>query len=1374
MVALNTAQILVTTLSLFSLSLISSSSGARSSYPYTVVCPSEIRSNSKYQIITTLNNNSYPSVTFQFTVYEGNKKIVSKTSSFTEPTQTASFLKIPILVPSSPPSQYTLSVKVTPAGGSSTEDEKSKHLTVIYTDFTVFIQTDKPIYKPSDVVRYRVLVLDRNFRPFSVQQSVIIIIRDPVGNIIHSVFDAKIPPKRGMLSSKLSLSPEPQLGDWTIKVYVFEKPQISSTPSQYYETQNTKTSDATFTETQVFTVREYVLPKFKLNLQISPSFVTVESPKFIASVEPMYTFGKPVYGKCSFTHERIDIGKKNSSVVVRALNVTAESPSSSSLQFDSESDLGIDLSQVTSERSPQLRITAQCEDSLSGKSYDETIDFKMYRNKYTIDLVHEREYVKRGVNHTLKLRVLSPDRKTRILDASELSVNYLGKNETLRGLANGETSHQIVVPSDIDEESITLSVTYKDYTKTFVLHLSSKISIDYYMKVSLDPEMTLKAPPTEGQFIYLNIFSTFILSNLNLIGLSKGDIIYNNYFILNQQIPPKSDTGPNPYHSVLEVRLPSRIPPTLTLLAYTSDLTQQLVVSDVFKFIVRQTERLGVNLTVSNESVEPGANVTITIKGLANSVFGLRAIDESVLLLKAYPDDLNEKKLFKAGQRFDFKRDNVAAMIGNDNTQRDMTNSGLLLITNIEDGHAREKTKFKKRSEDLQTKSSSPSVQATQVSDFYNGPPQRRPKRERGNNNNGVEGNALQTKFRERFPETWIWEDYHSVEGNISVVKTVPDSITSWTISAFQVNEQRGLGFSEYPGTSLIVFRSFFVSTDLPYSLVQGEVLSLQVNVYNYQPFEILAQITMNNQDKYYEFLDSRNSTSFTKSIPLNAFSVASVIFPISVIKVGIIHMKVIGRCNTAVDAISVPLIVKPIGTRYEKTDSKLILVSSTREFTATLVPTFPPERIIGADLIRVSVVGNILGGIMGNLGNLLTIPSGCGEQNMVRLVPNIVVLNYLAATSTLADRVRMVAYEYLRIGYQQQLNYRRSDSSFSIFGERDSQGSTWLTAYVIRYFIEAKRYISIDDSVIESGLRFLSNNQESDGSFRENGRVLDKSLQGNTAQNSITLTAFVLLAFQAAQTNGFTFLQNSKYTLNIIINGVAYIHSQSTSRQLNPYGNALVAYVLSEYHNSVATKYLDTLKKDAQTNVNLRFKYWTSSGEQLMPYQNPPSSSVETTAYALLALVSNGQMAESLDVVRWLVAQRNSYGGFGSSQDTVVGILALAKYEETVKLQKQTPTKMRVEIYQNRNFGGEPLNTFYIAPNNLTFLQEFFVPHNTQEIHIKATGTGVVLAQLAWSYYVDNKNYYGTDLTLDVLVSYTSISYFPISIILQFSFCSS
>lgn len=60
---------------------------------------------------------------------------------------------------------------------------------------------------------------------------------------------------------------------------------------------------------------------------------------------------------------------------------------------------------------------------------------------------------------------------------------------------------------------------------------------------------------------------------------------------------------------------------------------------------------------------------------------------------------------------------------------------------------------------------------------------------------------------------------------------------------------------------------------------------------------------------------------------------------------------------------------------------------------------------------------GDILGSAMQNLQNLLQMPYGCGEQNMVLFAPNIYVLNYLNETGLLTEKIKSTAISHLISG---------------------------------------------------------------------------------------------------------------------------------------------------------------------------------------------------------------------------------------------------------------------------------------------------------------------------------------------------------------------
>ncbi|GBM01170.1 Alpha-2-macroglobulin [Araneus ventricosus] len=145
---------------------------------------------------------------------------------------------------------------------------------------------------------------------------------------------------------------------------------------------------------------------------------------------------------------------------------------------------------------------------------------------------------------------------------------------------------------------------------------------------------------------------------------------------------------------------------------------------------------------------------------------------------------------------------------------------------------------------------------------------------------------------------------------------------------------------------------------------------------------------------------------------------------------------------------------------------------------------------------MHIYITGNVMGPAIKNLNNLVSLPTGCGEQNMVKFTPNYLVLDYLRDIGKLTDNTKSEAIQNLNTGYQRELTYRHYDGSFSAFGENDREGSMFLTAFVLRSFYQAKRYITIDDGVLNDAQTWITSKQQPDGCFPNVGQIIDSGIQ--------------------------------------------------------------------------------------------------------------------------------------------------------------------------------------------------------------------------------------------------------------------------------------
>ena len=196
--------------------------------------------------------------------------------------------------------------------------------------------------------------------------------------------------------------------------------------------------------------------------------------------------------------------------------------------------------------------------------------------------------------------------------------------------------------------------------------------------------------------------------------------------------------------------------------------------------------------------------------------------------------------------------------------------------------------------------------------------------------------------------------------------------------------------------------------------------------------------------------------------------------------------------------------------------DNVILADGNRQEFDTTA----PPGAIPGSDRTYVALTGSYLSQTIDGLENLLQMPYGCGEQNMVLFAPNVFVARYLQETDQLKPEVMAKAEHLMTTGYQRELTYRRHDGSFSAFGDSDDDGSLWLTAFVLKSFAQANGLIYVDEVVLDDAISWILSHQRGNGSFEPVGflhhQELLGGLQGNTA-----LTAYVAIALMEAGVRG-------------------------------------------------------------------------------------------------------------------------------------------------------------------------------------------------------------------------------------------------------------
>jgi hypothetical protein len=121
----------------------------------------------------------------------------------------------------------------------------------------------------------------------------------------------------------------------------------------------------------------------------------------------------------------------------------------------------------------------------------------------------------------------------------------------------------------------------------------------------------------------------------------------------------------------------------------------------------------------------------------------------------------------------------------------------------------------------------------------------------------------------------------------------------------------------------------------------------------------------------------------------------------------------------------------------------------------------------------------------------------------------------------------------------------------------------------------------------------------------------------------------------------------------------------------------------------------------------------------------------VEMTAYALMTLVARSDLENAIPVLRWLISQQNSKGGFSSTQDTVIGIQALGALAQRI-----STTTVSLNVKFNYKADDKELDKqMRIDSSNAIVLQRIEMPLSTKYIEIEATGFGAAIVQVSWQY---------------------------------------
>ncbi|NXD67624.1 A2ML1 protein, partial [Eolophus roseicapillus] len=1227
----------------------------------------------------------------------------------------------------------------------NSEFQKKQKVLIKHTYKRTFIQTDKPVYKPGQIGMDRVprLVRER---------------ADPKGNRIAQWLN--VTPVGGIVDLSFPLAAEAQVGEYTIKM-----------PDR----------------THTFRVEEYVLPKFSVSIQM-PQVVTILEENFRLHVCGMYTYGKPVQGsvKAVVCRKHIHYNRK-SSKAKRSICKDYIGETNEDGCFATDVDIKIYHQKRDDSYDFNLEVVAFLKESGTGVEFNTTENCKITFDVTTLQFLGTSYYYQQGAPYYGNLELKSANGTHLKNKEVILTVSYGSRKQTktfftddtgmasfiLETSAWGNSSEVLLQAKTQMEDfsSRNVKVSYGTASLTLRAFYSSSQS-----SVRIQP---VQAMLPCGAVQQVPVHYRILASELGN-GADRADFYHLVNFLASSYTSPISSLPSGQYSGAFNVTLPvDLISPMATLFVYTA-FPEGQVAADTFSLKVSKCFRNHVKLGFSDSVALPGSAVHLHLQAAPGSLCSIRAVDQSILLLRPEAELSRDSKrgvwglcilsLYKFACQAKVQQHREANRLGGGGRDRPvdtpppplkstfssspsfLQNSGLTFLTSL--------------------KIKSPIECRTQTTFYYdymyldNLDPDTDAAVERAESEH-VELGSEAGPVRTWFPETFIWTLVPiNDSGAAELAVTVPDSITDWRAMTFCTSGSHGFGISET--TSLQSFKPFFVEPTLPYSVFRGESFPLKVKVFSYLKQCMVLQLSL-KESMDFEFVHA--NVKFT--ICLCPDSAKTFFWDVKATKLGKVNFTVTAEvmeqedvCTESIavvpesggkDTVVKHLLVKAEGLLEEKTHTSLLCPKGTSA-SETITFTMPENMVLGSERAHITFLGDILGTALDNIDELLQMSSGCGEQNMVHFAPNVFITRYLEETGQLTPEIKQKAIGYLESGYQRQLLYKHADGSYSAFGEGSEPGNTWLTALVLKTFSQAQDFIHIDEQNIKDAANSLIKSQTPSGCFKSVGKLFNNGLMG-AVEEGLGLSSAIITALIHSG------MPRSDPVVWKALKCIKDLVSADTDSS-NLYSLALAANAFAAAGDkALRQKILQRLDKAAITSDDQIF--WSQQPKQeegsLYWYQ-APSVDVELTSSILMAHLSKSSLSseeirKASQIVSWLTKQQNPYGGFSSTQDTVVALEALSLYA-TKTFSKDGPD-LQVSL------SSEGFNQNIRVDNtNRLLLQTVELPAIPQDYTVHVQGHGCLFLQAILRYHIPPAR---SDVTFAVSVqtecAAPNITQFPVTI---------
>lgn len=297
------------------------------------------------------------------------------------------------------------------------------------------------------------------------------------------------------------------------------------------------------------------------------------------------------------------------------------------------------------------------------------------------------------------------------------------------------------------------------------------------------------------------------------------------------------------------------------------------------------------------------------------------------------------------------------------------------------------------------------------------------------------------------------------------------------------------------------------------------------------------------------------------------------------------------------------------------------------------------PEYINGSFYSSYYVFENRALQMFEDLERLRREPHGCFEQLSSTVYPNIFILDYLKSVNKITSEDEKTVTKNMKMGFQKMLSYRQKDGGFGYFNS--TQSSVAVSAFALLEFNDLKKYVTIDQKLIQGLSSFILSKKDKNGLFEVRGEyeLNQPYSEYSWSRNMYVLYALSKSGFKNEIENSYKILMNralatkDSYQLALMANTSANLgKDQDCNTLLN---------ILNQQHDN----------KKLKTKIT-----FTGSGGM--------SANAETLSLYIMALQKDERLNQlKIAEIADELINYNGYYGFGSTQATSLALEALSEF---------------------------------------------------------------------------------------------------------------